>query len=118
MLDGGAIRIADVERVALEDNFWFAREAVDLNPQMLRINKLVFPSSPILFAFDVAPIFAKLDHFATGLLVMSSVRKIDCGFLQLPFSIKSWIALGRTTVRSNEQAAREQGGKKPAVCVS
>jgi hypothetical protein len=88
MLDGGAIRIADVERVALEDNFWVASETVDLNPQVLGINKLVSPSSSILFAFDVSPVLAKLHDLSAGLLVMSAVREIDGGFLQLPFSIK------------------------------
>ena len=80
MLNGCPIRIADVERVALQDNFRLTGQPVDLNPQVLRIDNLVFPGSSVLFAFDIGAVLAKLDHFSAG-LVMSAVREIDRGFL-------------------------------------
>jgi hypothetical protein len=65
----------------LEDNFWFTGKAVDLNPQVLRINKLVFSGSSVFFAFDVSAVLAKLDHFSAWLLVMSAVWEIDSDLL-------------------------------------
>jgi hypothetical protein len=52
-----------------------------LNPQVLRINKLVFSGSSVFFAFDVSAVLAKLDHFSAWLLVMSAVWEIDSDLL-------------------------------------
>jgi len=115
MLNSGAVRIADVERVALQHNFCVSSEAIDLNPQMLRINKLVLPGSPVLFPLDVGAVLPKLNYLSTGLIIMNAVWEVDGRFLQLPFAIQGRIGLRRAAPCAQYHAAGEKRRNKEDI---
>ena len=92
MLDGAAVWIANIQGVALQNDFGIADQAINFDPQVVGVHELILADAAVFFTFDVSAVLAELDDFRTGrLFERRAVRRRHRDAFEIPLAVKRGI---------------------------